>query len=149
MTPALERSLLDSTTPSKAAIKISSSSFPSSMKAGLDVLEDLSFGASDAKKYAVLGDMFELGVNENQLHKQVGEYGADKKIDCLVFIGELSKNGYDAAISKQANAFYFKTVADFFDKMSEIINKDDTILVKASHGMNFAEIVKKFQEIYK
>lgn len=116
---------------------------PTSCKAAIDLL-----GQAETRKVAVLGDMFELGVNENQLHKQVGEYGADTKIDVLVFIGELSKNGYDAAVLKNADAHYFKTVSEFFDKMTEIICAGDTVLVKASHGMNFAEIVKKFQENY-
>ena len=32
------------------------------------------------------------------------------------------------------------------DKIGDILEKDDTILVKASHGMNFAKVVKALSE---
>ena len=46
---------------------------PVSMKAAIDLLE-----TATTKKVAILGDMFELGEQEKQLHRSVGEYFASK-----------------------------------------------------------------------
>ena len=116
---------------------------PVSTKASLDVL-----ATADNRKVAILGDMFELGENEKELHYSVGEHAAESKIDVLIGIGELSKNTVDGALSKKADmaVYHFETKADFFDKMDTILQKDDAVLIKASHGMEFPEIVEKLRE---
>ena len=116
---------------------------PVSTKASLDVL-----ASADNRKVAILGDMFELGENEKELHYSVGEHAAESKIDVLIGIGELSKNTVDGALSKKADmaVYHFETKADFFDKMDTILQKDDAVLIKASHGMEFPEIVEKLRE---
>ena len=55
---------------------------PVSVKAALDVL-----ASCDGKKYAVLGDMLELGSFAAEMHREVGSYAADKNIDGLAAIG--------------------------------------------------------------
>lgn len=114
---------------------------PVSMKASLDVLS-----TALTRKVAILGDMFELGANELALHREVGTYAAEKKIDLLCCIGTLSKAMAEGASEKLAgsdtNIHYFDTKNDFFDAVSSIIKEHDTILVKASHGMAFDEIVQ-------
>lgn len=115
---------------------------PVSAKAAIDVLS-----YAHGRKVAVLGDMFELGEGEIQMHREVGEYAADKNINLLICIGELSRNTYDAAVDKGIEkAMYYKTREDFLDKMQEILKKSDNILVKASHGMEFSEIVSRLIE---
>lgn len=112
---------------------------PVSAKASLDVLE---YGKG--RRMAVLGDMFELGVNEKELHRQVGAYLAEKDIEAAVFIGALSKNTYNGAVENgyKGNVWYFENIEDFFKKKDDIIKNGDTILVKASHSMHFEKIVE-------
>lgn len=111
---------------------------PVSMKASIDVLVH-----GNGRKVAVLGDMFELGVNEISMHKDVGIYFADKNIDVLVSIGKLSKNIYEGA--KEAGykglMYSFDTVDDFVANYQDILIEKDTILLKASHSMNFSDIL--------
>ena len=110
---------------------------PASMKASLDVLSK-----ANGRKVAILGDMFELGEEEKEMHREMGAYAAQLKIDQLVCIGELSKNMAEGAKdSESTTVSWFATKKDFFDKIDTIIKKGDTILVKASHGMEFPEIV--------
>lgn len=110
---------------------------PVSTKAALDVL---SYGTG--RKVAVLGDMFELGENETSMHSEIGEYAANKKIDFLICIGSLSRNTYDSAMdSGIKKAAYFETKEEFLDSASKLLNRGDNILVKASHGMEFTQIV--------
>ncbi len=119
---------------------------PISMKASLDVLT-----TADTRKVAILGDMFELGENEKELHYSVGQHAVEKRIDLVVCIGALSENTakgvFDVGEHAHTRAVHFATKAEFFEQMDKLICKGDTILVKASHGMEFPEIVEKLREI--
>ncbi len=64
------------------------------MKASLNVLSE-----ADGRKVAILGNMYELGDNEAELHRQVGEEAARLKIDEVICIGDLAQNIADAAKS--------------------------------------------------
>ena len=55
------------------------------LKASVDVLD-----TAKGRKVCILGDMFELGENEKQLHYEVGSYLAQKQMDVLLTVGALS-----------------------------------------------------------
>lgn len=112
---------------------------PVSMKASLDVL-----ATAEGRKIAVLGDMGELGENEKKLHYEVGEYLARKEIDVLFCAGELSEEIAKAAQkeSKTCEVYYFKTRDALLEQLLPFLKKGDTVLVKASHFMEYPEIVK-------
>lgn len=144
---------------------------PASMKSSLDVL-----AKADGRKVAILGDMFELGENEKNLHHEIGAYTVEIGINVLVCIGELSTHMTAGARKADIKArdfgmmagktdikardfgtgasnigikardfgteiYHFDNKEDFFKQLDQILNKGDTILVKASHGMEFTEIV--------
>ena len=115
---------------------------PVSMKAGIDLLAQ----AADSRKIAILGDMFELGVNEKELHAEVGAYAAQKGIDVIICVGTLCKCLYDG-VKKAENtdcmAYYFEDKESMLEKVHELIGDGDTVLVKASHGMHFEEVIEK------
>ena len=52
----------------------------------------------------------------------------------------------DAKVHAVHQVFHFDTKEDFYQNMGQILNENDTILVKASHFMEFPEIVKKLSE---
>ena len=118
---------------------------PVSMKASIDVID-----TANGRKVCILGDMFELGANEKQLHFDVGEYLGTKTIDVLIAVGDLSYN--IAACAKDyidthynaypCNIYYYKTKQEMLKDIGQIITKGDNILVKASHGMQFTEVVE-------
>lgn len=112
---------------------------PVSMKASIDVL-----ATSEGRKIAVLGDMGELGENEKKLHYEVGEYLAKKEIDVLFCAGELSEEIAKAAQkeSKTCEVYYFKTRDALLEQLLPFLKKGDTVLVKASHFMEYPKIVK-------
>ena len=116
---------------------------PASTKASLDVL-----AKADTRQIAVLGDMFELGPTEKQMHYEVGKYAADLGIDILVCIGQLSEHMATGASEQcsKTQVFYFETKDDFFEQADRILNPKDTVLVKASNGMKFSEIVSVLKE---
>ena len=110
---------------------------PVSMKASLDVLS-----CALGRKVAILGDMFELGTNELEMHREVGAYAAEKQIDVVVCIGELAQKIAEGASSSKSEVYYFHTKQEFLDHRSEILKDGDAVLIKASHGMEFPVIVE-------
>lgn len=114
---------------------------PVSMRASLDVLS-----LAEGRKIAVLGDMGELGENERELHRKVGEYAAEKQIDMLFCTGELSKELVKAA-SAGCEAMHFSTREQLTETLIGFVREGDTVLVKASHFMEFPKIVSKLKEM--
>ena len=116
---------------------------PVSMKASIDVLSGV-----EGEKIAILGDMFELGDFAEKMHYDTGVYAAQKNIDKIICIGNISKSMYEGAVSLGGNAFYFETQEDFFENgFEKLINKGATVLVKASRGMHFEKTAEKIQEV--
>ncbi len=117
---------------------------PMSMRASIDVLSN-----GLGRTVAILGDMGELGENEKALHYEIGVYAAEKGIDLICFVGTLSKEMFNGAesVSSDSRIQYFETKELLLSQISDIIKKDDTILVKASHSMDFPEIVTELQKI--
>lgn len=111
---------------------------PVSMKASIDVL-----AYANTRKVAILGDMFELGENEKELHGDIGEYLAKKDIELLITIGHLSKYIEEYAISNEykGECVHFDMLDEFLEEYHNILKVNDTILVKASHGMHLEKII--------
>lgn len=117
---------------------------PMSMKASLDVLSN-----GLTRTVAILGDMGELGTDEKALHYSVGEHAAELNIDLICCIGTLAKEIEAGAKSVEgaSHILHFDTKEDFLKDMKYVIQKGDTILVKASHSMDFPEIVERLKEL--
>ena len=112
---------------------------PVSMKASLDVL-----ATALGRKVAILGDMGELGTDERSLHYTVGEHAAEKNIDLLLCVGTLSEEIVKGAKEKnpEMNAVLFGNKEELLEKLPKLLEKGDSILIKASHFMQFEKIVK-------
>ncbi len=117
---------------------------PVSMQASIDVLSSAS-----GRKIAILGDMGELGEDERRLHKETGRYVAQKGIDLLFCTGDLSlemAQGAREAKGCQTIVSHFPDKRGLLDAAFKEIKPKDTVLVKASHFMNFPEIVEALKE---
>ena len=104
---------------------------PTSVKASIDTLVNF-----DGRKIAVLGDMKELGAEELKLHFDTGKYSKDKGVDVTVAIGPLAKSLADGA-----DGVWFEDIESAKNALPDIIKDGDTVLVKASHSMQFEKIV--------
>lgn len=112
---------------------------PASMCAMLDVLND-----TRARKVAILGDMGELGAQSQKLHASVGEHLKELSIDVVITIGTLSEAIHQAALQNapQSTCLHYKDKETFLRQYRELLQERDAILIKASHYMEFGEIVK-------
>ena len=110
---------------------------PTSVKASLDTLKNFS-----GRKVAILGDMKELGAEELVLHYETGEY-AKACADIVLAVGELSKE-----LAKGANGKWFADIEQIKEALPSLIKDGDTVLVKASHSMQFEKIVEFLKAYY-
>lgn len=115
---------------------------PVSMKASIDVLSKAA-----GRKIAVLGDMGELGREEKELHAQVGTYLSEKNIDILFCAGELSAEiAREAEENPRCKVWHFSSKKDLIPVLLKEVKEGDTILVKASHFMEYPEIVEALKK---
>ena len=117
---------------------------PVSMKASLDVLRD-----AKGRKVAILGDMGELGENEEQMHAEVGYHAAKNKIDLLICTGKISSHMAEAAMANGGcgEVLQVPTMEALLTCLPSLIQSGDTVLVKASHFMHFEKVVEKLCQL--
>ncbi len=115
---------------------------PVSMKAAIDLMCQ-----ADGRKVAILGDMFELGTEELELHEQIGTYCAQKGIDVLLCVGIRSEHMAKAALmalsTKHMEVHHYVTREELQQELADLLQPGDTILIKASHGMHFEQLVNE------
>lgn len=116
---------------------------PASMKASLSVLSQC-----EGRSIAVLGDMGELGSDEKSLHFGVGRAVAENQISVLFAVGELSKEIFEGAQQGETQTHWFATKEEMLPVLKETIKKGDTILVKASHFMEFPKVVEELTSLF-
>lgn len=111
---------------------------PVSMKASLKVLND-----AEPRKVAILGDMGELGENEQQMHAEIGTYLGSLDIQTVICVGTLAGRIAEAArkAKPQMQVLTAESVEGAIAHLPEWIREGDTVLVKASHFMHFEQIV--------
>ena len=101
---------------------------PDSVRAALDVLASVRGG----RRYAVLGDMLELGAGEREEHYRIGVYAREKQIDGVFTFGPLS---LETARGAGEEDRHFEDKAQLADALYQTISPGDVILFKASHSM--------------
>ena len=115
---------------------------PISIKGGIDNLSNFK-----GRKIAVLGDMKELGKNSRQLHFEVGEYVKNSLTDVLVAVGKDALDIAEGGKGGNTQVYYFETVKEALEKLSDIVQKNDNVLVKASRAMKLENVVEYLKTI--
>lgn len=113
---------------------------PDSMAAALNTLN--TYKAS--RRIAVLGDMFELGDIEKSAHEKIGSLCAKYKLDYVITIGTAAKSINTMASAKGCKTLHCETKQQAVEILKQFCCKNDAVLVKASHGMHFEEILSEF-----
>ena len=105
---------------------------PESMRAFLNTIFEL------YNDYVIiLGDMGELGENEVQYHRELGEYIYKKNPSARILtVGKLSKN-----ISEACNGKHFNDIESVVEYIKTDVSKTSKIFLKASRSMKFENII--------
>lgn len=114
---------------------------PTSMKAVIDLVADL---PEFDKKIVVLGDMLELGPQEQEFHKEVGHHISPEKVNYVYTYGELGKHIAVGAKEKfdKNRCFSFTDKTALIEHLKPKLDKQTIVLVKASRGIRLEEVVE-------
>lgn len=115
-------------------------SSPSSVKSAIDV--EMSIKGN--RRIAILGTMKELGHESLNAHRDIGKYASLKGIDQLFLVGEFTEATKEGFGEK---ATVFGSKEELIEKLPQLIEKDDVVLVKASRSMKFEDITKELTKI--
>lgn len=111
---------------------------PDSVRAALSALAGIKAG----RRFAVLGDMLELGSVAKETHRQTGLYAARYGIDAVYTYGELSNNTAEAARSGGiAVVECFKDKKELANRLLETVREGDAVLVKASRAIRLEDVL--------
>ena len=124
-------------------INDSYNSNPESLKAAVSTF----LSTQNPPRLLVLGDMGELGKDEVKYHKEIGEFLNSYRNFRLVTVGKLAKYFKKTLNSEfQDYSVSFKTNLEAAEYIKENIEKNTSILFKASRFMHFEEIIEEISK---
>ncbi|GGD75353.1 UDP-N-acetylmuramoyl-tripeptide--D-alanyl-D-alanine ligase [Lacimicrobium alkaliphilum] len=117
---------------------------PLSVKAALETFASV---ASDRRRVVVLSDMLELGEQSEALHyetgKQVGAV-ANQFIACGDYAGAYIRGFRE--VQPEGNSFCCEGVDQAEEILDKLLQADDAILFKGSHGTNLYQLASQVSE---
>jgi UDP-N-acetylmuramoyl-tripeptide--D-alanyl-D-alanine ligase len=139
LTPTLRLLVVDGISGSRI-IDDSYNASPESVLAALNLLKEL----PGKRKIAVLGDMLELGSEEEPGHRRVGTRAAHV-VDLLITFGPRSKTTAEAARTaglEPEQVLEASTHDEIRDYLAHRLRPDDDVLVKGSLAMGMSAVVR-------
>ena len=118
---------------------------PLATLSAVDALSKLEIKES-GRRWAVLGDMLELGSFTEKGHFDVGKRIGELGIDYLVTVGEKAKDTAKAAKEfgmSEDHIYYFNSSPEAGRFLQDKIQLNDLLLIKGSQGMRMERIVKE------
>jgi len=116
---------------------------PASTLAAVKVLSKIE---TDGQKFAVLGDMLELGTYTEEGHAKIGEAVAKGNIDVLITVGQRARTIANSAREfgmAEDRVFEFSDTDRAGRFVQERLEENDFVLAKGSQGMRMEKIVKE------
>lgn len=119
-------------------------SSPTSMKAAIDTIKD--YHQYD-RKVLVLGDMYELGPNEEELHRSVADV-INKPITDVIAIGEKGKWIADEIRGREipVHVYSFLRKEEALPFITETLSPEAVLLFKASRGAKLESLVNEIKQ---
>ena len=107
---------------------------PDSAKLAIDSASDL-----PGRLVCILGDMLNLGEGSEKMHREVGRHALERGA-LLLTTGEASE---------AMGGIHFAAREELIGALPEYVRPGDTVLVKASHAMEFEKITEALKDMYK
>ncbi|MFO7806898.1 MAG: UDP-N-acetylmuramoyl-tripeptide--D-alanyl-D-alanine ligase [Candidatus Moraniibacteriota bacterium] len=115
-------------------------SAPDSLSSALEALREL----NAERKILVLGDMLELGEEEEEAHKQALSEVFDSKPDAVLLVGERFQEATESlSASKKEKVIVFENAKKAGRFLQDYIKVGDLILIKGSRGISLEKAVKE------
>ena len=113
---------------------------PDSMKAALAMFKEYPC----KRRFALLGDMLELGEMSGPAHTEAGQQAAEYGVDVLLCYGPESAKMAEAAKAAGVNATHVASYREAADALLSQMQPGDALLVKASRGMALEKALEIF-----
>lgn len=114
---------------------------PAAMRAALFVLGVTEPGPG-ARRVAVLGDMLELGLASERLHRELAEPLAVAKIDRVFLVGEAMAALHEALPAGQRGGLW-RSAEEAIPPLLSYLAPGDVVTVKGSRGVHVSRIVEQ------
>jgi UDP-N-acetylmuramoyl-tripeptide--D-alanyl-D-alanine ligase len=111
---------------------------PDSMRAALKAFAER---PNEGYRYAVLGDMGELGEEAEDAHHELGRFATALKLDGVVAVGKLAARYCD----DNPECVYFEDGAKACDFLAKQVRPGDQVLFKASRAAKFETLVDRLK----
>jgi UDP-N-acetylmuramoyl-tripeptide--D-alanyl-D-alanine ligase len=130
---------------------------PASVQAGIELLNDLSKASRgspskapthvSAARWVCLGDMLELGENEEAFHRELAPQLIRLKIENVLLSGPRMRFLLDELkkLNFLGHAEHFESQLDLGQALIQRAKPGDTLLIKGSRGMKMEEVWKVLQ----
>lgn len=114
---------------------------PTSVRAAIDWLVDLD---PDKEKWVLLGDMAELGAEEERYHRETGRYAVEKGVRRVYTFGDRGKWIAEGAqeAGKDVPVEHFSSLDDAVKTLRDQGNENILLLVKASRMIRLERVVQ-------
>ena len=109
---------------------------PMSMRAALDDL----VATAPARRVAVLGDMLELGPQEQDFHREVGAYAHERGVELLLAVGPLAAGMGEGFRGREIHQVPDAQRAA--ELLPGLLRPRDTVLVKGSRGVGLERVAQ-------
>lgn len=117
---------------------------PASVRAALEVLAGVQ---RSGRKIVVLGDMLELGMQSEDLHREAGRWLAQSRVDLLLAVGPGARLALAAAWEEGLPSECgraFPTPEEAGEHLLGWARPGDTVLLKGSRGMQMERVLECF-----
>ncbi len=119
-------------------------SSPRAVYEALRVLRELAVPGG-GRRWAILGDMLELGKQSAELHREVGKQVAASGIDYLVTVGKESQEVHQAALAAGFNpqhVWHFAASPEVARAIASRLRAGDALLIKGSQGVRCERVTR-------
>lgn len=98
---------------------------------------------SGARRIAVLGDVRELGSHADQIHRDLANAVTSADLDQVFLVGEHMRELYKVLKGRVSNLRHWESVETMRGEILDLLQENDTVLMKASLSMGLHDVVKE------
>ena len=101
---------------------------------------------SNGRRIAILGDMLELGPDENALHASIADFDHMDAVSIVHCVGPRMKHLF-SALPLQKQGLWAETADELCDQARSLIDAGDVVLVKGSKSSHVSRVVDAIRKL--
>jgi UDP-N-acetylmuramoyl-tripeptide--D-alanyl-D-alanine ligase len=111
----------------------------------LEAMVDSLAGTPAKRRIVVAGEMLELGLAGEEMHRRSGQHVAEKKIDALLGVRGLARPMVEAASQAGMRAVFVSTAEEAGEWLARETRDGDVVLLKGSRGVKLERALETWR----